>query len=133
MTGKLKKILLVDDDVDFVEVNRTILEQNGYVVRVAHSGEECLEQVRAGKPDLIVLDVMMASKNEGFNVSRDLRNSEQTKNIPVVMVTSVNSTVPFKFEPDSTWLPVNRFLDKPVSPAQLLEEVHKWLGSAQPV
>ena len=131
MNEKNRTILVVDDDVDFVEVHRTVLEQNRYDVCVAHSGKECLERVRADRPDLIVLDVMMATKNEGFNVSRDLRNSEQTTNIPVIMVTSVNSTVPFKFEPDKTWLPVNSFLDKPVSPEQLLDEVHKWLGSAK--
>jgi len=127
--NRKRTILLVDDDADFVQIQKTALQEGGYDVHVAYNGEECLAQVRANKPDLIVLDVMMATRNEGFNVSRDLRNSEQTKDIPLVMVTSVNSMVPFRFEPDGTWLPVDSFLEKPVSPDRLLEEVEKWLNA----
>lgn len=127
MNARKRKILLVDDDPDFLEINKTVLVGKGYEVSVARSGKECLEKVRADKPDLILLDVMMATRNEGFNVSRDLRNSEQTKKIPLILVTAVNSTVPFKFEPDETWLPVNALLEKPVPPERLLAEVGKWL------
>jgi CheY-like chemotaxis protein len=122
-----KTVLLVDDDADFVEMNRVVLENNGYRIVVAYNGTECLEKVRSEKPDLIILDVMMATQSEGFNVSRDLRNSEHTKNIPLIMVTSVNETVPFKFEPDDTWLPVDTFIEKPIAPERLLAEVNKRL------
>lgn len=124
-----KKILLVDDDADFVEISKAALQENGYQVEVACNGEECLEKVRLDKPDLIVLDVMMTTRNEGFNVARALRNSEQTKGIPLILVTSVNATVPFRFEPDGTWLPVDALLEKPVSPQRLAEEVRKWLNA----
>lgn len=123
-----KRVLLVDDDADFVAMNRAVLEKHGYQVAVAYRGAECMEQVRASRPDLIVLDVMMATRSEGFNVSRDLRNSEQTKNIPLLLVSAVNATVPYKFGPDSTWLPVDRFIEKPVAPQQLLDEVKSLLG-----
>jgi two-component system alkaline phosphatase synthesis response regulator PhoP len=123
-----KTVMLVDDDADFVAMNRAVLEANGYGVSAAYSGAECLEKVRARRPDLIVLDVMMATRSEGFNVSRDLRNSAFTRNIPILMVTSVNETVPFKFEPDETWLPVDSFIEKPVDPQRLLEEVRKRIG-----
>jgi len=122
-----KRVLLVDDDADFVEVNRAVLENSGYEVAVAYNGKECLEKVRAESPDVIILDVMMATHSEGFNVSRDLRNSEHTKNIPILMVTSINDTVPYKFERDDTWLPVDSFIEKPIEPQQLLEEVKKML------
>ena len=105
-----KNILVVDDDPDFIEMNKLVLEKKGYEVTVANSGQESLGKIQAKKTDLIILDVMMASLDEGFEVSRDLRNSEQTKNIPILMVTSINDTVPFKFEPDETWLPVDDFL-----------------------
>ena len=123
-----KKLLVVDDDSDFVEVNKLILEKNGYEVTAAYNGQECLDKIRAKKPDLIILDVMMTRKDEGFEVSRDLRNSEQTKNIPILMITSINDVVPFKFEPDETWLPVDDFLEKPVGPEQLLDKVSKMLA-----
>lgn len=122
-----KRILVCDDDGDYVDIVSALLQNHGYEVDVAYNGEECLEKVNANPPDLIMLDVMMSTKSEGFNVSRELRNSEQTKSIPIIMVTSVNETVPFRFEPDDTWLPVDKFLEKPAEPAKLLEEVRKKL------
>lgn len=123
-----KNILVVDDDSDFVEVNKHILEKNGYEVTAAYNGQECLDKLRVKKPDLIILDVMMTRSDEGFDISRDLRNSEQTKNIPILMVTSVNRMFPFKFEPDEAWLPVDDFIEKPVEPEQLLNKVSKMLA-----
>lgn len=123
-----KKIMLVDDDADFVEMNKAVLENNGYKVVAAYSGKECLEMVKSEKPDMIILDVMMDNKTEGFHVTYDLRNHEQTKNIPILMVTSVNEKVPYKFERDDTWLPVDEFVEKPLEPKRLLSEVSKRLG-----
>jgi two-component system alkaline phosphatase synthesis response regulator PhoP len=122
-----KKVLLVDDDADFVAINQAVLEKHGYAVAVAYNGRECLERVRADRPNLIVLDVMMATRSEGFDVSRDLRGSDDTKDIPLILVTSVNQAVPFKFQPDETWLPVDRMIEKPVGPQRLLEEVDRLL------
>lgn len=123
-----KTVLLVDDDADFVEQNRLLLEEGGYGVRVAHSGRQCLEEVAGGRPDLIILDMMMESENEGFDLSRELRNSEYTKGIPLVMITSVNDIRPFRIEPDRTWLPVDALIEKPVDPALLLAVVKRILS-----
>lgn len=122
-----KTVLLVDDDADFVATHKAVLEQNGYQVAVAYDGRQCLEMVQADKPDLIVLDVMMATTSEGFDVSRELRNREHTKNIPLLLVTAINDTVPFKYEPEGTWLPVDSLIEKPVSPERLLAEVDRRL------
>jgi CheY-like chemotaxis protein len=123
-----KTVLLVDDDADFVEMNRVLLEGNGYAVRVAYSGRQCLEEVAARRPDLIILDMVMEKASDGFDVSRELRNAEYTKGIPLVMITSVNDTIPFRIEPDSTWLPVDTLIEKPVDPALLLSIVNRVLG-----
>lgn len=123
-----KNILVVDDDADFVEMNKLVLEKNGYEVSVAYNGEECLDKVRTQRPDLIILDVMMTRKDEGFDVSRNLRNSEQTKAIPILMLTSINDEVPYKIEPEDTWLPVDDFLEKPVKSEQLVDKVSKMLA-----
>jgi CheY-like chemotaxis protein len=120
-------VLLVDDDADFVEMHRVLLEQNGYTVRVAYSGRQCLEAVAASRPDLIILDMMMESQADGFDVSRELRNSEHTKTIPLVMITSMNDAIPFRIEPDRTWLPVDALLEKPVDPHLLLDVVGRAL------
>ena len=123
-----KTVLLVDDDADFVEMNRVLLEDSGYTVRVAYSGRQCLEEVAARRPDLVILDMVMEKASDGFDVSRELRNSEYTKGIPLVMITSVNDTMPFRIEPDSTWLPVDTLIEKPVDPALLLAIVNRILG-----
>jgi CheY-like chemotaxis protein len=122
-----RTVLLVDDDADFVEMNRMLLESNGYVVRVAYSGRQCLEEVASHRPDLVILDMVMENQSDGFNVSRELRNSEYTKSIPLVMITSVNDSIPFHIEPDRTWLPVDALLEKPVDAQLLLAVVNKAL------
>lgn len=125
--GAPRTVLLVDDDADFVEMNRILLEQNGYGVRVAYSGRQCLAEVAARRPDVIILDMVMESRDDGFDVSRELRNSEHTKNIPLIMITSVNDRIPFHLEPDRTWLPVDALLEKPVEPQLLLTIVGRAL------
>jgi CheY-like chemotaxis protein len=117
-----KKVLVIDDDNDFVESVVNLLEARGYTVTAASNGKEGLEMAKAKKPDLILLDVMMTTKDEGFNVARELQAIDGVKGTPVIMVTGVRKemNLPFGFEPDETWLPVKQILEKPVKPETLL-------------
>lgn len=122
------QILLIDDDVDFVMMNRAVLEHSGYEVSVAFNGQEGLEVARQRLPDLIVLDVMMEEVTEGFDLSREFRADPSLGHVPIIMLTSVNRQFrPLTFGPDPTWLPVDRFLDKPLLPQRLLAEVESIL------
>lgn len=121
------KVLVVDDEMEFVEVSTIVLEGDGFEVVAAASGEEARQKAAEEKPDLIVLDVMMETKTAGFETARWLRENEETKDIPIIMLTAVNQEVPWRFGPDDIWLPVDAFVDKPVSPETLLEEAHKAL------
>lgn len=123
-----KKILLVDDDEYFVESTKAILESKGYEVEVAGDGEEGLSKVEQCPPDLVILDVMMTTLSEGFEVSRRLRSDEKTREIPILMLTSVSKRFNMPFAPDEDWLPVDTFLEKPVEPEVLLQEVQRILG-----
>ena len=120
-----KKVLIIDDDTDFVESIVNLLEARGYEVESASNGEEGVEKAQADAPNLIILDVMMTTKDEGFNVARRLNEIEGVKGTPVVMVTGVRKemNLPFGFEPDETWLPVKEVLEKPVRPETLLKAV----------
>jgi len=120
-----KKVLLVDDEVDFVEINKVALEQQGFAVVAAHDGIEAVKVAVAEKPDIVILDVMMTSSTEGFDVARKLRQKEETKDTPIIMLTAVRERmdVKYKIEPDQEWLPVTEFLEKPVPPARLIEKV----------
>ncbi|MGV8122625.1 MAG: response regulator [Candidatus Xenobiia bacterium LiM19] len=124
-----KKILMVDDDPDFVEAITTLLESKGYEVVSAPNGTEGIAMAKEESPDLMLLDVMMTRKDEGFDVSRALQSDEKLKGIPVIMVTGISRdmNLPFKFEPDSEWLPVKEVLEKPIKPDQLLKMVEQYI------
>ena len=119
------KILIVDDDPDFVEAISTLLEARDYEVLSATNGADGFKEAKAKTPDLILLDVMMTHKSEGFDVARSLKEDPATKDIPVIMVTGIRKdmNLPFGFEPDGNWLPVNRVLEKPVKPEVLLKAI----------
>jgi CheY-like chemotaxis protein len=125
---KNKKILLVDDDADFTEMNRAVLENHGYTVFAAYNGEEGVKMTREVRPDLIVMDVMMGKLTDGFFATYDIRKNPEIKDTPIIMVSAVNETVPYRFEPDAQYLPVNRFVDKPIKPEQLLKLVEEMLA-----
>jgi len=125
-----KKVLLVDDDADFVEMNKAVLESRGYEVATACDGDECMQRVQTEKPDLIVLDIMMKSVGDGMFVAQKLRKDDATRQIPIIVVSSVNQKPPFNIGPDEGWLPVDVFIEKPVAPDVLVDEVKKHLGEA---
>lgn len=125
-----KKILVIDDDPDFVDSVENLLEAKGYQVVSASNGKEGVEKARAEKPDLILLDVMMNTKDEGFNVARQMHQIPEIKDTSVVLVTGVRRemNLPFGFEPDETWLPVRQVLEKPVKSEILLKVVADTIG-----
>jgi len=127
------KILIVDDDPDLVEAMKVVLESKSYHVVTAGSGEEGLERVKSGRPDLIILDVMMESKDEGFDVSRKIRADDVSKNVPILMLTAVKQETGTGFAKqagDETWLPVDAYLEKPLKPDELLAKVDELLRNA---
>jgi CheY-like chemotaxis protein len=124
-----KTVLIIDDDPDIVVATRVVLEGGGYAVATASNGKDGLARVRKGGVDCILLDVMMQSATEGFNVAQDLRADPKTAAIPIVMMTSVGEKTGFEFSPavDGDYLPVDRFLPKPVEPKTLLETIRSVL------
>lgn len=122
-----KKILIIDDEPDFVESVARVLEARGYKIDSAPSGKEGMEKAKIFQPNLVLLDVMMATKTEGFDISREFPKDEILKSIPVIIVTGLREkmNLPFGFEPDKTWLPVKVVLEKPITPKRLLAEIEK--------
>lgn len=124
-----KLILLVDDDPDFVEAVRVIVESGGYDVEVAYDGEEGLEAVAKRKPDLIVLDVMMPVMN-GHEACAKLKGSDDTKEIPVILLTAVADRVTTSTYTHRDMLEseAEDYMPKPVEPNELLERIESWLN-----
>jgi len=126
------KILIVDDDPDFVEATKTILESKAYQVLIASNGEEGLHKVREERPDLIILDVMMKRLDSGFDVCRELKKDPQSKHIPILMITGVRERVGFDFMEeavDEDWLPADDYVAKPVKAVELLRRVDTLIKS----
>ncbi len=125
-----KRILLVDDDVDFVSSLEEWLKAEGYAVLAAYDGASGIAKAKEEKPDLMILDVMMATDIEGIDVSRKIAEMPELKSMPVLMLTGLRKekSLPFGLEPDEGWLPVRVVLEKPVPPDVLLKEVKRLLA-----
>jgi CheY-like chemotaxis protein len=120
------KILIVDDDIDHTKSIQAILESKHYKVITASDRNEGMEKAKLEKPDLFILDVMMSTWHEGFEMSRELKKDPQFKDVPILILTAVKERTGLGFKStagDPEWLPVDGFLDKPVEPESLLSEV----------
>lgn len=122
------KILLVDDDQDFVEATKLVLESKPYEVIVAYNGDEGLAKARRDRPDLIILDIIMPVK-DGFNAAEELKKDSELSKIPVLMLTSFSQRVGETSLSVSQGLTLDTedYVDKPVSPEELLRRVEKLL------
>ncbi len=120
-----KKVLMIDDDPEFVDAISNLLDAKGYEVHTASNGKDGVAKAKAENPDIILLDVMMTTKNEGFNVARELHEDQKLATIPIIIMTGIRRemNLPFGFEPDETWLPVKTVLEKPVKPEVLLSAI----------
>jgi len=128
----VKEILIIDDDKDLVQSMRIIMERHNYGVRVAYNGKGGYDKIEAKVPDLIILDVMMATDTEGFDLAYKLKQSPEYRNIPIVMATSFPQAMaeqgPEKFQHilGESW-PVSHFIEKPIDPEELLSVIEKIL------
>ncbi len=124
---KGKNILIIDDDDDLVEALTTLLEAKEYTVIRASNGKEGIELLKETSPDLILLDIMMDSIDEGITVARDIKRNKNWKHIPIIGMSAINNELPCEIDSDSEMFPVDRFLEKPVSPDTLIEEVERFI------
>jgi CheY-like chemotaxis protein len=124
----MAKILVVDDDRDFIKITRMILQSGGYDVVTASSGEEGLNLMRREKPNLVILDVMMAYILEGLDIRRQMADDPDLKNIPVIMSTSLTGERVQRTLPSDEYVPDSAWLHKPIDPDKLLEQIKKTIG-----
>jgi CheY-like chemotaxis protein len=125
-----KKILIIEDDADLVAALRTALESVGYTVDWAANGKEARQRVRKARPDLAVIDIMLDTVSEGVQIVQEFRRDKNLKDMPIIMLTAINQKLPFSIGPEleEGYLPVNRFIEKPVDPVQLLKEIAALIG-----
>jgi CheY-like chemotaxis protein len=125
--GAVPKVLIVDDDPDFVDLNTAILTKEGYQVAAATNGHQALQMMKSERPNLVLLDVMMATPLEGVSVARKMQGDPDLKDVPVVMVSSIDSTQHASLLPDDLHIPIDAWISKPLDPDELLRTIHRFL------
>jgi CheY-like chemotaxis protein len=135
MSG-ITDVLIIDDDKDLVQAMQIILESHNYGVRVAYNGKEGYDKIAAKIPDLVILDVMMATDTEGFDLAYKLKNIPEYRNIPIILATSFTQAMaekgPDRFQHimGESW-PVSHFIEKPIDPEELLSVIGKTLSESE--
>lgn len=127
------RVLLVDDDTDFIEQNKAVLESNGFTVIAALTGGEVPDKVRFEQPDVIVLDLMMEKHDTGFMVAKALKADPVYRRIPILMVSSAMEKTGFEFsqELDGYWMKTDDYVSKPVQPEDLLARIKDLLAKTR--
>ncbi|MBC8496417.1 MAG: response regulator [Anaerolineales bacterium] len=123
----MAKILIVDDDPDFQNATRIVLEKEGHTIFSAKSGNEGYRRAKEDQPDLIVLDVMMDSVLDGLSMSRQMYEDDEMRDIPIIMVTSIANTDYAELFPTDDYIHIRAFMSKPIDPAKLIKQVNKLL------
>lgn len=128
------KILIVDDDPDFVDATRRILEGASYKVETALSGDEATEALSRSVPDLIILDIMMQKGADGIILSRKFKKDDRLARVPILVLTSITEQTGFSFigEPrHPRFFPIEDFMEKPVPAGDLLAKIDEMLKASQ--
>jgi len=127
MTAK-KKILVIDDDRDFLMATKLILEKGGYEVFLAEDGKSGVEMVKSVAPDLTITDMMMETWGEGFTVVSKIRSMDAGKEMPLIVLSAVDLQGPYQsYEPSEEFPKVDMVLHKPVKAQDLLRYAEQLL------
>jgi CheY-like chemotaxis protein len=123
----MAKILVVDDDPDFVSATKIILDKHNHDVIAATSGDKGYQCALDEKPDLMILDVMMDTVLDGLSVSQRMHDNLNLRDIPIIMVTSIANTDYAELFPTDEYIHINAFMSKPISADELIRQVNKYL------
>lgn len=121
------KILVVDDDPDFVAYTRTVLESDGYEVVSAGNGDQGLRMLAQERPDAVVLDVIMSSVLDGLNMSQRMAEDANFRHVPIIMVTSIANTDYLALFPTDESIHIDAFVTKPIAPKELLRQIARFV------
>jgi CheY-like chemotaxis protein len=125
------KILLVDDDEDLIRSFQIIFESKGFDVVTAKNGQEGFVKLKADQPDLLVLDIMMNSNLEGYNLLNTIKKEPEYKKFPIIMLTGMRDQLGvnlYSAVEDESMFPNVRYLDKPIDPLTLAEIIRDMLN-----
>ncbi|HLA87793.1 MAG: hypothetical protein A2Z45_10710 [Chloroflexi bacterium RBG_19FT_COMBO_55_16] len=123
----MAKILVIDDDPDFVSATKIVLEKNNHEVISADGGDAGYKRAKDDEPDLVILDVMMDTVLDGLSVSQRMHDDLDLRKIPIIMVTSIANTDYAELFPTDEYIHINAFMSKPIASDELIRKVNKYL------
>ncbi|HOW53049.1 MAG TPA: response regulator [Syntrophorhabdaceae bacterium] len=128
-----KRILIIDDDVDFVDLNKAVLVNNGFEVETAFSAREGMDKVQFDAPDLILLDLMLEKHDTGFSFAKSIKADPRYKEIPILMISAVAGETGYDFtqDQDGYWMKTDDFVSKPVEPEELVKRINALIEKAK--
>ena len=132
--GTNKRLLMIDDDPDFVEVIVSILENAGYQVDAEYNPDDGFQALKSGSYDLLLLDVLMGRGAEGIMIARKIGNDEKLRETPILIITGMREQIAFLFPGQPvhpSFVPVDELIEKPVEPDLLLDKVSTLLRLAE--
>ena len=131
--GKILKVVVVDDNIDFLFTMETFLKKNNFIAFTADDGQKGLDLIRKERPDVILLDVMMETLFSGFELCKKLRSDEDLKYIPIIGISGMGEElgVDYKQWPDFNYFSPDEFLDKPVDKQKLLRLIPQVIQKAK--
>ena len=133
MNGR-KRILMIDDDPDFDDGIKSILEKADYAVDVAYNPKDGLNTLQTEPPDLLLLDIMMGRGAEGIMIARKMRKDAELREIPVLIITGIREQIAFLFPGEPVhpgFVSVDELVEKPVDPQFLLERVSALIQASE--
>lgn len=125
-----ERIVIIDDDPDVREALGLMLEPAGYRLTCCSTGPEGMTTIRSDPPDLVLLDIMLASPTEGFHLAYELKKDEAVSNVPIIMISAIGQTMGMDYakELGSDYVPAEKFLDKPLRAEVVLQAVQEALA-----
>lgn len=131
--GKNVKIVMIDDNTDFLFTMETFLKKNGFEVQTAEDGQKGIELIRKERPDLVLLDIMMETLFSGFEVCKAVRSDDDLKYIPIIGISAMGEELDIDYRqwPDYEYFRPDAFLDKPIDKQRLLQLIPEVIQKAQ--
>jgi CheY-like chemotaxis protein len=131
--GKNLKIIVIDDNTDFLFTMETFLQRNGFEVHTADDGQKGIDLIRKDRPDLILLDIMMETLFSGFEVCKAVRSDAGLKHMPIIGISAIGEELDINYSqwPDYEYFRPDAFLDKPIDKQRLLQLIPDVIQKAQ--
>jgi two-component system, OmpR family, alkaline phosphatase synthesis response regulator PhoP len=129
-----KRLLMIDDDPDFVAGVKAILDSAGFEVEVAYNPKDGLQALQTKQYDLLLLDIMMGRGAEGIMIARKLRKDVKLRELPVLIITGMREQIAFLFPGEPVhprFVEIDELVEKPVEPKLLLEKVNSLIQAAE--